>query len=172
MIKHTLDYKTNFGITSKTQDNQHIYMGDIDDNLTFDEIMKVISELHKRGLYEVILVESTNGFNLFSLDKMSLKMVHKLNGEIPFIDSEFNDLAYRLRGFYVLRIGNDKKIIGCYQNPCFTKPLFVKSNAHRKFFNVVYGLGLQHDKYYDDLAHYQLIAFNSKKHGHKNLKVL
>jgi hypothetical protein len=165
------DYKTNFGITSQTQDNQHIYMGDVDKELTFDEIMTLIKELHNRGLYEIILVESANGYNLFSLDKMSLKLVHKINDEIPFIDEQFNNLAYRLRKFYVLRIGPDKKVIGIYKNPCFTKPLFIKSNAHRKFFNVVYGLGLGHNRFYDDLNHYQIIAFGSKKHGYENLKV-
>lgn len=172
MKKIPCDYKTNFGITSKTQDNQHIYMGDIDKDLTFDEIMTVIKELHNRGLYEIIVIESSNGYNLFSLDKMSLKMVHKLNDEIPFIDNEFNRLAYTMRKFYVLRIANDKKVMGIYRNPCFTKMIYVKSNAHRKFFNVVYGLGLHHDKFYDDLNHYQIIAFNSWKHGHENLQVL
>lgn len=163
-------YKTNFGITSKTQDNQHIYMGDIDNNPTFDELMETIQQLFIFGLRRVFVVKSTNGFNLYSLEKMPLKMIYHINSCIPFIDKEFNRLAFEMRKFYVLRIGSDKVYVGLWDN---TNNVInrVESNSHRLFFNAVYRTGIYKEKNFDNYSIYQIIAFNSKKHGHEGLRI-
>ena len=154
-----------FGITSQCHDGSHIYMADIDENITIDNVITIVSDILKKYyLYTIHIVKSTNGYNLFSLDKLPLKEIHEINRQYPSIDQKYNKLQYERRGFYTLRISNDKH----YTLPITQDnktPLFVQSNAHRIFFNSIYNLSLLQTNYYDNSDYFKIIRFINEKHG-------
>ena len=154
-----------FGIRSTCEDNNHIFMSDIDENIKLSNIIDIVNEIqNKYFLHEIYIMRSTKGYNLFSLDKLPLKMIYKINKDYPSIDQQFNEIAYNTRQFYVLRIGADKEIITTLKGS--TPPIYTQSNAHRVFFNGVFDLHIEYEPmYYDEYEKFWIIRFRSLNHG-------
>ena len=157
---------TAFGITSKCEDNNHIYMGDIDNtDISLNKVKGICMELQKEfNLSTIYIVSSKNGFNLFSLDKIPLKMVFLVNNSNGFIDKTYNKLQFLNRGSYTLRTlpAYDKFIAGIVQSG---NRVFPRSDAHRCFFNNLFGNNIEKDFMFDDLEKIELCKFHNSKYG-------
>lgn len=157
--------KYSFGITSQCHDGNHIYMADIDEDITIENLMTIITDIMKKYyLYEIHIIKSTTGYNIFSLDKLPLKEIYNINKQYPSIDQKYNNLQYNHRRFYTLRIAGDKHYImnlGLKRD----SPIFVQSNGHRMFFNSMFNLSLPQTKYYDNSDYFKIIRFINDKHG-------
>lgn len=153
-----------FGITSSCIDGNHIYMGDVDHNIQFKDIYEYANDIMKDNLMSnMIVLKTANGYNLMSLDKIPLKMVHRINEKYKLIDKEFNDIAYFTRRFYVLRMGIDKSVSFMLYN--YDNPVHIQSNAHRIFVNSVFGKNINKTKFFDDYDVFQIIKFKNTKYG-------
>ncbi len=154
-----------FGVASRTFDNSHVFMCDIDADISLKSVVKIGEEIQKTFLLSTLyVIESSNGWNLLTLDKLPLKLVYMINKEIPEACRKYNRISFYERGFYVLRMGNDKKVvkdIGGYN-------LFLKSNAHRLFFqNCLRGFPFwsQLETSFDDNTRFWITKFKCNKHG-------
>jgi len=157
--------KIAFGITSKCEDNSHIFMTDIDkDNINIDIISRVLDKIiDEYKLSNIYIVESSNGYNAFSLDKLPLKLIYSINHCFPnIIDQQYNELQFNKRGFYTLRIGLDKHVVDIRPSP---HAIFCRSNAHRIFFNSVFELHIDKYHIFDDYEIVKIIRFLNSKHG-------
>ena len=152
-----------YGIQSNCKDGNHIYMGDIDESISPKNLTILCGNLVKGYfLSDIYIVSSTCGYNIYSLDKLPLKMVYKINKETKEIDKQFAELQYKERGFYVLRIGGDKNLVSIYSSD---NTVWNRSNAHRIFFNSFYDIDIQKDYTFDDQDHIKIIKFKNIKHG-------
>ena len=164
-VKYT---KVAFGIISTCEDNSHIFMCDTDhkDNphITLELFTNIINNIiDEYNLSNVFIVESTNGYNAYSLDKIPLRLLYEINKSYPnVLDQTYNELMYTRRGFYVLRIGHDKKIVDILSSP---HDIYKRSNAHRIFFNSVFGLHVDRYHSFDDFERFRIIRFLNNKHG-------
>jgi hypothetical protein len=140
-------------------------MADIDEDISIDNLVDIIMDILKKYyLSKIHIIKSTNGYNIFSLDKLPLKEIYNINKQYPSIDQKYNELQYNNRRFYTLRIAGDKH----YFMPLSLEretPLFVQSNGHRMFFNSVFALGIPQTKYYDNSDYFRIIRFLNDKHG-------
>ena len=65
-----------YGVMSRTYDDSHIYMGDIDGKVTLKSVNELCTKIIKHFLLsDIYIIQSSNGFNFYSLDKLPLKMV-------------------------------------------------------------------------------------------------
>jgi len=156
---------------SRTYDNAHIYMGDIDKDISLKEMETIARKIQKQYLLsDIYIIKSSHGFNFYSLDKLALDVVKDINSSIKDIDSTYNYLQYYKRGFYTLRTmpKHDKKFIKTIKS--IYPPIYAKSNAHRIYFNNVWDLDINNhvsnDKTgFDNLERIWLIQFRNNKHG-------
>lgn len=154
-------HKFCYAISSLTQDQQHVYMGDIDHDLPdiYQLCDQIIQDFDLGCLF---LIKSSKGFNIISLDKMSLDQVNKINLAYPdHIDQVFNKLQYDQRGFYTIRVGDDKDLVNVFHDP---QDHHVFSNAHRIFLNHFFGIEVpfSHCDAYENI---KLIKYFSNKNG-------
>jgi len=160
-----------YGVMSRTYDNAHIYMGDIDKDISLNEMESICRKIQKQYLLsDIFIIKSSHGFNFYSLDKLALDVVKDINSSIKDIDSTFNYLAFYKRGFYVLRTmpKHDKKFIKTVKS--IYPSIYVKSNAHRIYFNNVWDLDINNyvnyeNNDFDMLERIWLIQFKNNKHG-------
>lgn len=151
-----------YGITSKCNDGNHVFMSDIDENIPLENIINILQDMSRCYLLNKLFVlKSTNGYNIIGLDKISLKLIYLINKRYPSIDQQYNELQYNNRGFYTIRMDNDKKLI--YEHS--GKPIYVCSNAHRRFLNDHFNINIPNGKNYDDSMVLTIIRFKNKKHG-------
>ena len=159
-----------YGVMSRTYDNAHIYMGDIDKDISLKEMTDICKKIQKQYLLsDIFIIKSSHGFNFYSLDKLALDVVKDINSSIKDIDSTFNYLAFYKRGFYVLRTmpKHDKKFIKTVKS--IYPSIYVKSNAHRIYFNNVWDLDINNyvnyeNNDFDMLERIWLIQFKNNKH--------
>ncbi len=160
-----------YGVMSRTYDNAHIYMGDIDKDISLKEMESICRKIQKQYLLsDIYIIKSSHGFNFYSLDKLALDVVKDINSSIKDIDSTFNYLAFYKRGFYVLRTmpKHDKKFVKTVKS--IYPSIYVKSNAHRIYFNNVWDLDINNyvnyeNNDFDRLERIWLIQFKTNKHG-------
>ena len=130
---------------SRTYDNAHIYMGDIDKDISLKEMESIARKIQKQYLLsDIYIIKSSHGYNFYSLDKLALDVIKDINSSILVIDSTYNYLQYYKRGFYTLRTmpKHDKKFVKTIKSiyPSIYKN--TKSNAHRIYFNNVWNLDI------------------------------
>lgn len=153
-----------YGISSLTQDCKHIFMCDIDRYIHSYPLERLIKYIQsKYYLSDMYIFKSTHGFNMLTLDKLPLKMVHNINKSITFCDTDFNKYSFK-RGYYVLRIDKDKELINII--PHNGLDAWVKSNAHKKFLKEVMHLNIKPKGVFDDYTIMDLIEYPSKKDGY------
>lgn len=156
-----------FGIASRTFDDNHIFMSDIDENLPLSEVVEVAQEIQREFLlFQIHIIKSSKGWNLVSLDKLPLKLVYMINNEIPKACRKYNRMSFYNRRFYVLRMGSDK-VVEADVRVEGGNPLFVQSFAHRVFFRKY--LKSFDDVcppcFYDNQNRFVITKFESDKHG-------
>ena len=162
MGKKEIEY-ISYGMTSKTYDDKHIYMGDIDRNIEDKDLLKIINDLFELwDLTHIHLIGSTNGYNLISLDKTSLELIHTINRETEHIDQQFNEYNYG-RKYYTLRIGEDKKYITCFTNNNHKNFDPERSNGHRVLLNNLYNIRIPKDPLFDDYEQFELVRYTDIK---------
>ena len=123
--------------------------------------MAIQKEYH---LSTIFIVSSSHGYNLYSLDKLPLKLIFLINNSHSDIDPVFNRLAFKNRGCYVLRTlpASDKMVCDFAHKD---NRLFIQSNAHRIYFNNVFGLNVQHNPCFDNNEIVKICRFKNKKYG-------
>jgi hypothetical protein len=158
-------YKIAFGITSQCQDNSHIFISDIDEEISIQAIKRISLRLqHDYKLSTIYIIGSKHGYNLISLDKLPCKMVYMINHSIDEVDPVFNRLAFKERGFYVIRTqpNYDKMVIDLAYSK---NNIFVRSNAHRIFFNSLFDLNIEKTDIFDESERVTMCRFKNKKYG-------
>lgn len=160
------EIKTCFAVGSKTEDGLHILMLDFDINHNdFNKLIEDLSITIKNfGLSDMYVIESTNGYNIYTLDKMYINVIKEIGESIKCTDADFIKFGKR-RGYYDLRMdGNDKKLVTVVDGTF--NPMYKRSNAHRLFFNIIYHLNIKKNNYFDNYTKFELIEYESKKHGY------
>lgn len=165
-----MTFKYAYGITSKTEDGNNIYMGDIDQKISETELINLCEEIQVvYNLSDMYMIKSNNGFNIVTLDKLPLKLIYLINKEYELIDPIYTYMQTFRRGFYTLRTlpNSDKQFFGLLRH----KGCFNKSNAHRIFFNNFFGFSkldkhfIDYDNSFDDSEQVMVIRFMNTKYG-------
>lgn len=158
--------KVAFGITSLCEDGSHIFMTDIDnDSLSYDTIKDVLSTIiNEYMLSNIYVIKSSHGYNAYSLDKLPIHVVYDINKSFPTVlDQQYNELQFSKRDFYTLRIGADKEVFDILPSKY---NIYMRSNAHRIFFNNVFSLHVGYEvSFFDDFEGFRIIRFLNGKHG-------
>lgn len=154
--------KTCLAISSLCNDNQHILMLDIDENISLEEVLMYCTPIiNKYNLSDIYVINSTKGYNLFSLDKLPFNFIKMIGQEFPIFDKQFLVFGYR-RGYYDLRLGVDKKYITKVDGNKYVN----KSNAHRLFFNWFFDLNIENDAFFDHETKIGIVEYESEKYGY------
>jgi hypothetical protein len=154
-----------FGITSLCGDGKHIYFGDCDTSLYWTDINKIVKELQSKGLSEILVIQTCNGYNFVAFDKLSLDEIKEINDSIAPIDKEFNKYNYN-RGYYTLRMGIDKTFYTMIDDTNKTRPKDnSKSNAHRIFFENMFDIRIKDfwDGAFDNSTWFQTVFYEDTK---------
>lgn len=160
-------YKCCYGLSSATKDNKHIFMIDFD-NVSYYTIYNDLLRIqHIYKLSDFYIIESTNGYNALTLDKISLKKIYEIGIESIFSCRNFYLYGYD-RKYYVLRFGDDKKLEKILKSSWIQNQ---KSNAHRLFLEHFFNIKIDKDKHYDDLTKCDLIQYPSDKDGYHEQKL-
>jgi hypothetical protein len=159
--------KTAFGITSKCHDGSHIYMGDIDTDISLNKVKSICMKFQlEYNLSTIYIIGTNHGYNLYSLDKIPLKLIFIINNSDNNLDKVYNKLQFLNRGSYTLRTlpAGDKFVIARVQS---ANRVFVRSNAHRIYFNNFFALDVPKDFMFDESEKIELCRFHNTKYGWK-----
>lgn len=164
-------YKCAYGISSHAKDNKHIFMLDFD-NVSKGLVLIVLRRTqltHK--LSDLYIIKSTGGFNVISLDKLTLSAIKNLSTRCNYlnklVDNDFIKYGYK-RGYYCLRFGADKELYGIMKND---SSRFEKSLAHAEFLEWFFKIEIPKKNDFDDNEKIDIIKFPSKKHGFHDIEV-
>lgn len=150
-----------FGITNQCKDDHLIPFFDYDDinistvRMELDFLQKVFD------LSNIYIMESTNGYNAFSFDKLTFDILKSIYNKSKYIDKDF--IKYGLqRGFMTLRLGNDKKLVDILKT---NNRIYLKSSSHKKFFNDIMRFHIVDLINFDNEKIITITMFPSNKHG-------
>lgn len=150
-----------FGIQSNCTDGSHIFMGDIDKDISLSKVISTCKTIQQEYLLSTIyILKSTNGFNIFSLDKMELEAISNILSEYEIFDTRFNLMGLEHK-HYCLRMGDDKKHVHTALNYVNG---FEQSKPHYHFFKYVMHFDILPDKF-DNLERITLKTYKSRKYG-------
>jgi hypothetical protein len=156
-----------FGIASKCEDGKDILMLDFD--IKDYDFEKMINDLQlmqsSYSLSNMYIIESNNGYNIFSLDKISMEIYRKIDRFTRLVDSDFMKYGLK-RGYFVLRMDKDKQFFDVLEH----EGRYRKSNAHRLFFNFALNMEIKKDLLFDRSTRFDLIQYDSDKDGYFNDK--
>lgn len=151
-----------FAVSGLCYDDSHIFMLDIDKTVTLSDVKELCTKiLNNCVMSDIYIIKSTTGYNLFSLDKLFFNDIKQIGRRYEIVDKQFLDFGYR-RGYYDLRIGRDKDYISLVSGVNYSP----KSNAHRIFFNWIFHLNINKDKYFDNETAVGIVEYESDKHGY------
>lgn len=154
-----------FGVCSNTEDDKHIIMLDFD-NIHLDNVYNTIINMQSRfNLSNFYLIKSAHGYNAFCLSKRKILDIYLMLLKYKHIDKQFIELAYKLRGFFVLRMGKDKHLIDIIKPESYKYFSEELSNSHKIFFEEIMKFKISNRYNYDNSTIIKIIAFKSKKHG-------
>jgi len=157
-------YNCAFGLSGLTEDNQHIFMldADIEHNL-FTDLKAICHNIQEDCcLSNIYIIQTTNGFNILSFDKLDLSYIPAIGGKYKIFDKDFYKIGFDW-GYYDLRMDKDKRLIDIVVS---RHNVYQKSNAHREFFNMFFNVNIKKDNTFDDYKKVDLIEFVSDKHGY------
>jgi hypothetical protein len=159
--------KSCFGICSNTGDNKHVIFLDFDKK----KYAEVYSCCHSmQFLYDLstfYILETENGYNAFCLSKKTLNELKNMYKHFNSIDNLFVELSLKKRGFFVLRMTKDKRLISHIENHN-AEPL---SYAHYLFFKTIMDYPLFSIDTFDNLLTTKIICYKSVKHGYAEVKI-
>lgn len=160
--------KAVIGITNRTQDNKYIPFLDFDIKDYPNVVISLYRVQGEFNLSNAFIIESTNGYNAFFLDKLTFGDCIYIT-KLAECDTNFTIYSETKKNF-TLRLGNDKKFIKML--PTYQKELTHElSFAHYMFFNEFYKTdilnGIQTtDLNFDKYEELQLVMYMSKKYGY------
>lgn len=160
-VETKIKTKVCFGIQSTTEDNKHIFMIDYDGNdyKLFKSELLYLQKTFK--LSDIYILKTFNGYNAFTIDKLSLSYLVNVLCNSDIVDKQFILLG-KQRKHYTLRMGSDKEFMGTMIS---SNRLYQKSLAHYKFFTEIMMYPVYKDGEFDDLYSYVIDAYRSMKHG-------
>lgn len=156
-----------FGICSNTGDNKHIIFLDFD-NKKYPEVYSCCHSM--QILYDLstfYILETEHGYNAFCLSKKTLDELKDMYQHFNAIDKLFIELSIKKRGFFVLRMTKDKRLISHIENhtdECL-------SLAHFMFFKDIMDYPLFTFDKFDDLLRLKVICYKSVKHGYAEVDI-
>lgn len=157
-----------FGITNLTSDGKFIPFFDYD-NVSLSRIIDELSFIQKNYfLSDVYIIKSNNGYNALTLDKVSWDNLLQIMRESERVDNKFKKLAIERR-FFVLRLGNDKKIINILKEQ-YLYFRYQKSLSHALALNCFYNTDIDINLSFDDNTIMRMYLYKSAKDGY--LKVM
>jgi len=122
-------------------------------------------------LSNVYILESTNGFNAFSLDKVDFDTLLNI-----MVYTEFNDFMYyevtSKKGYATLRMGRDKLFLSTLANNLVCDTEYEKSQPHYFFFRDIMGYPIIDARNMDNETYVPLCLFASSKHGNFDPELL
>ena len=133
---------TAYGVTSETDDGQHIFMLDVDQEIKSNRLWIDCKNLQDTfNLSDIFVLKSTHGYNIFTFDKMTLEQIYKIGIGINYSDKEYYKIGLE-RGHYALKINKSKRLMFVISK----KGKYQKSQAHLNFFSWFFDMKLQGGK--------------------------
>jgi hypothetical protein len=129
----------------------------------FSCITDLINIQKKYALSNIHIIESTNGYNALSFDKLNFNELKKIMTDLKYIDKTFVEWGFK-RGFFTLRMGKDKKYLNVLINNSNT---YIKSNPHKTFLTKVMLFPIKDNLNFDNEKEITITMFPSNKHGFK-----
>ena len=157
------------GLCSLTEDEKHILMFDIDiKDIMYrykvsDEVRRIQDKFILSSFY---LFKTTNGYHAYCLDKFSLEEAWKIYNDCKFKDDSHTYIGYAFRKHWVLRIGKNIEHIETIHPSPFKRSTNERSNAHRMFLNMQYGLDIHNDLSFDCYTKCLIIRYPQRSKGH------
>lgn len=149
------------------KDNHVIYY-DVDISKRVGNKTRIISELRllqiKYNLGNFYILESTHGYNAFCIDKIPFILLKNIFSDSFFVDKNFVKYGLK-RGYFTLRLGEDKKYIGFVENPSSNQ----KSLIHKIVFSTLWDIPIELNNC-DKNRLCDIIRFPSDKNGHHNIE--
>jgi hypothetical protein len=151
-----------FGITNLTSDGYFIPFFDYDDT----SLLRVKNDLlriqDRFKLSDIYIIKSNNGYNAFSLDKLSFTLLNNIMDSSKIMDKKFIKLALE-RKFFVLRVGNDKKITQILPNKTYWQKSLCHALALRVFYKHEIDINYLE---YDENTLMRMYLYKSEKDGY------
>jgi len=153
--------KACFGICSNTKDNKHILFIDFD-KIKYGSVISTLKSIQiNYNISTFYVLKTTNGYNAFSLSKRSISEIEEIYNHYDNIDKLYIKLSIKKRGFFVLRMDNNKKIVGMVENHNDD----ILSFAHYRFFTDVMSYHLFDFDSFDNFLWFKIISYKSVKSG-------
>lgn len=159
--------KSCFGICSNTEDKKHVIFLDFD-NKKYPEVYSCCHSM--QVLYDLstfYILETENGYNAFCLSKKTIDELKDMYIHFTNIDHLFIELSLKKRGFFVLRMTKDKRLISHIENHTDEK----LSYAHYLFFKIIMDYPLFTIDTFDNLLKTRVICYKSVKHGYAEVEI-
>lgn len=150
-----------YGISSKVNDFDHVFMIDYD-HIELKDVLQHVTLIQKEyNLSDMYIIKSTNGFNVISLDMIHPSLIYNIGVDVHSpADRNFFKYGFK-RGYYVLRFDKDKELVGIVTNKC---QVYEKSLAHKKFLEWFFSI-LIHDDNFNEEDKIDIIQYPSNKDG-------
>lgn len=156
------------GINSICQDGYNIIMLDYDINkkdtnsiqFMIDEITNLIVKYRLSNFY---LIESTNGYNAFCIDKITINLLKQIFNDCPLVDKMFKKLSIK-KGYSTIRIGSDKEYKLTIGFSC-RSTLYIKSKVHANALIYYFGVPIKNIKPFDNSTFVKLCKYENLKYG-------
>lgn len=151
------------GLNSNTEDNLHIIMLDFDINDIIQVKKDILNIIELFNLSSFYVLKSTQGFNAFCLDKVSLLRLIVILNNCENVDNNYILMTDK-RNYSTIRIGDDKKYIMKIDSDYYVKE---KSLAHKNALTQYYNIRITDNVNFDDNRKISICQYENKKYGQK-----
>lgn len=164
-MKQLKDFKyIAFGITNQCFDGYVLPFFDYDNDDLPNIVLELLSLQNTFELSNIYILRSTNGYNAFSLDKLTFDRLKAIYNNSKLIDTQFIKWGLN-RGFMTLRMGNDKSLLMTLTSKFKPIPFYLKSLPHKKFFIDIMEFKIKDESNFDNEGQITITMFPSNKHG-------
>jgi hypothetical protein len=151
-----------YGISSKVNQFEHIFMLDYD-HVDIKDVTEHLIGLQKEyGLSDFYLIKSTNGFNAICLDCLPISLIYNIGIRVDCPgDRNFFKYGFE-RSYYTMRMDKDKKLLAIIRNNnCF----YDKSLQHKLFLEWFFDIKIEGNRFIDG-DKLSIIQYPSNKNGY------
>lgn len=107
------------------------------------------------------ILKTTNGYNAFCLDKLTINELLVIYSHAKYVDNDFIKFCAE-RDFFTLRMNGNKELILTIESKHNDN---IKSNAHKIFFNDIMKYNIKDNTSFDNETLLDIACFHSSKHG-------
>lgn len=118
----------------------------------------------KFSLSNFYLFNSTNGFNAICLDKLSKHRLTQVMNSLDYADKKYIELGLK-RGYFVMRLGEDKKYSAKITNYPTLNRGYTMSNSHRELLTKLFCINIPSSQNFDKYHDVCIVAYQSDKYG-------